>query len=369
MSSIVFILGAGASRQCGGPLMGDFLDTASDLLLRGKIADQTEAFQAVFKAIGGLQIVHSKAEMDLNNIESIFTALELGKVIKQFPGLKDDEIDGVIASLKTLIVQTLEQTVLFPVQNNRIVAPAPYPQFADLISYLQTEASPTRTCSVITFNYDLAADYALMGDGSGPDYGIGTPANRGSVPLLKLHGSLNWGIERKAGAPAEIKVYKLGSLRTQMVYDSAPMPIAVGSRIAKLLRDKGHEVENEPVIVPPTWNKADYHRDLSEVWASAANHLSEAEYVFIMGYSLPETDSFFRHLYALGSAGSRAFKRIVVFDPDETRQVEARFVRLMGPGARDRFTYRQETFAKGIDWIKELFHGKKAKAVSFFSVG
>lgn len=367
MSSVVFILGAGASRQCGGPLMGDFLDTASDLLLRGKIGDQSEAFKAVFNAIGGLQVVHSKAEMDLNNIESIFTALELGKVIKQFPGLKHDEVDGVIAALKTLIVETLEQTVLFPVKNNRIVAPAPYPQFADLITYLKTEAAPNRSCSVITFNYDLAADYALMGDGSGPAYGIGTPANKGSVPLLKLHGSLNWGIERKAGAPAEIKVYKLGNVHNQMMHDTAPVPLSVGSRIAKLLREKGHEVENEPVIVPPTWNKADYHRDLSEVWASAANHLSEAEYVFIMGYSLPETDSFFRHLYALGSAGSHGFKRIVVFDPDETGQVEARFGRLMGPGARDRFTYRKETFAEGITWIKELFGGK-SKRVGFFNV-
>ena len=32
MSDIVFILGAGASRQAGAPLMNDFIDTAESLL-------------------------------------------------------------------------------------------------------------------------------------------------------------------------------------------------------------------------------------------------------------------------------------------------------------------------------------------------
>ena len=35
--------------------------------------------------------------------------------------------------------------------------------------------------------------------------------------------------------------------------------------------------------------------------------------VFILGYSLPEADSFFRHLDALESIGSEPFRRILVF--------------------------------------------------------
>jgi hypothetical protein len=37
------------------------------------------------------------------------------------------------------------------------------------------------------------------------------------------------------------------------------------------------------------------------VWRTAAQHLSEAEHIFIIGYSLPETDQFFRYLYGLGT--------------------------------------------------------------------
>lgn len=364
MSSIVFVLGAGASRQCGGPLMGDFLDIATNLLRTRKIDDQSEAFKEVFRAIGNLQAVHSKAEMDLNNIESIFTALELGKVIQKFPGLKAEEIDGVIASLKTLIVKTLEQTVLFPIHNNRIVAPDPYPYFYELINFLNTEASPNQTCSVITFNYDIAVDYALIGDGSGPFYGMGTKTSASSIPLLKLHGSLNWGSER-VGDKVEIRTQSLAYLRNQMAHQTGPVVLDVGSRIQELLRQGGHAVEKEPVIVPPTWNKADYHRDLSEVWASAAQHLSEAEYIYIIGYSLPETDSFFRHLYALGSTSDHPFKEIAVFDPDPRGQVEKRFRDLMGAGALSRFACHKEDFAHAIKTISEKF-GKGKLRKGFF---
>lgn len=82
MSKVVFVLGAGASKQCGAPLMANFLDVASDLLHTGRASEKSTHFHQVFKAIGDLQTVHSKAQLDLNNIESIFTVLELGRVIQ-----------------------------------------------------------------------------------------------------------------------------------------------------------------------------------------------------------------------------------------------------------------------------------------------
>jgi hypothetical protein len=88
LSNVVFILGAGASRQCGAPLMFDFLDVASNLLRSNEVQEKRTEFERVFVAIGALQVVHSKAQLDLNNIESIFTVLELGRIIQRVPGLK-----------------------------------------------------------------------------------------------------------------------------------------------------------------------------------------------------------------------------------------------------------------------------------------
>ena len=55
------------------------------------------------------------------------------------------------------------------------------------------------------------------------------------------------------------------------------------------------------MIVPPTWNKTEYHSNLSHVWHEAAVELGSARNIYVFGYSLPETDSFFRYLFALGT--------------------------------------------------------------------
>ena len=114
MSNVVFILGAGASKQAGAPLMATFLDVAADLLRSDQVGNTRPHFERVFAAIGGLQAVHSKAQLDLNNIESIFTALELGRIIQRVPGMTAAAIPAAIASLKEVIVKTLEVTMPFP---------------------------------------------------------------------------------------------------------------------------------------------------------------------------------------------------------------------------------------------------------------
>ena len=50
----VFILGAGASREGGGPLMGDFLDKADELrrLQAEGVRESVASFDNVFNAIG-----------------------------------------------------------------------------------------------------------------------------------------------------------------------------------------------------------------------------------------------------------------------------------------------------------------------------
>ena len=344
MSNVVFILGAGASRQCGAPLMSDFLDVASSLLRSGEVQDKRTEFERVFDAIGALQAVHSKAQLDLNNIESIFTVLELGRIIQRVPGLSSEKIPQAISALKELIVKTLEVTMKFPTKSRYIGVPKPYEEFAALIAHLLREAFPTQTAAVITFNYDIAADMGMYRAGLGPDYVIEKPpGNHVPISLLKLHGSLNWATEKES---RRIRPLHLTSYFQHYSYNGfeerGSTRVPIGSQLVEYFaRQASTVVEPEPVIVPPSWNKADYHAALSDVWASAAKHLSEAEQLFIVGYSLPETDSFFRHLYALGSVGTTPLRRIAAFNPDSTGTVDRRFQALLGPGAAARYEYHQ----------------------------
>lgn len=358
VSNVVFILGAGASRQCGAPLMLDFLDVASDLLRSNAVQEKRAEFEKVFAAIGALQAVHSKAQLDLNNIESVFTVLELGRIIQRVPSLKSEQITEVIAALKELIVKTLEVTMAFPTMGQHIGMPKPYEAFGGLLKHLYNDAFPNQTAAVISFNYDIAADMAMFRNGLGPDYVIERPPEHHThVPLLKLHGSLNWATEKisRKIRPLHLTSY-LQHYRLNAFHEASEIRLPIGSHLVEYFKQHAStEVDAEPVIVPPSWNKADYHNALSDVWAAAAKHLSEAEQIFVIGYSLPESDSFFRHLYALGSVGTTPLRRIAVFNPDSSGATNARFQALLGPGASARYEYHTNTFEEAIGHIKKLF--------------
>lgn len=358
MSDVVFILGAGASKQCGAPLMADFLDVASRLLRTRAVENSKDHFERVFRAIGALQVVHSKSQLDLTNIESIFTALEISNLLGKLPTFESSEIPAVISSLKELIVKTLESTISFPTQDSYICVPEPYDKFAELVEYLRGEAFPQHTVSVITFNYDIAADTALFRAGLGPDYGIPPdPKARQPVPLYKLHGSLNWATRKDNGTVYPLQLDHYFSKYT--VHGSnkrGTCKVPVGSQLHEYFsKHTDIKVEQEPVIVPPSWNKADYHQALSTVWAKAAHQLGEAKSIFIIGYSLPSTDAFFRLLYALGTVGPSPLEKLVVYNPDETGEVDNRFRELLGPGAVARYEYKTLRFDKAMIDIKNQF--------------
>jgi hypothetical protein len=113
MSEFVFILGAGASAHAKVPVMAKFLDRARELDGLNMESPWKEHFGRVMKILSALQIVHSKAELDLNNLEAVFTTFELGQTIKKLPGVEDLDFDAAVNSLKTLILHTIEKSMLF----------------------------------------------------------------------------------------------------------------------------------------------------------------------------------------------------------------------------------------------------------------
>jgi hypothetical protein len=357
MSNVVFILGAGCSKQCGAPLVIDFLDIARDLYLTNKVGEKAPYFEKVFKAIGALQSVYSKSQLDLINIESVFNALEVARILNKFPDFEPNEISEIIKSLKEVIVTTLEKTVAFPVHNNIISAPFAYAAFAELVNYILLDAFPQRTVSIITFNYDIAIDVAFFRRRLKVDYGLDTMIDHKVIPLLKLHGSLNWSstIDDNKIIPLTIEEF-FKSYKYDNGGRNSDCYIGIGSLLSGYFsKNTAFKVKEEPVIVPPTWNKIEYYQTISKVWSNAAKELSEAEYIFIIGYSLPETDAFFRFLYALGTIGSAPLRKIEVFNPDGNVETKKRFESLMGSGAISRFKYIPQDFSQSLQIIHNYF--------------
>src|SRR5438046_2379356 len=111
MSTTVVILGAGASRQAGAPLMLDFLDVAHNLWKLGRVQEAQQHFQNVFRGISALQRVHSKATLDIQNIESVFAAFEMARTLGQFADYSVDQIETLLHSMRIVILKTLENTI------------------------------------------------------------------------------------------------------------------------------------------------------------------------------------------------------------------------------------------------------------------
>lgn len=360
MNNVLFLLGAGASADCGAPLMNNFLDIATDLYVHNKVNEKKEHFERVFDAISKLQTVHSKSILDLNNIESVFTTFEMAKLIHKLPGYeKVEEIETIITSLKEVIVTTLQATIKFPTNNYKILPTQSYDLFGELLFNMTQDTMNKYNVSIATFNYDIALDFALMYYGFNIDYSLSKEeGKKPSINLLKLHGSLNWAIttDKKDITSLPVKEY-VDTIRVFPNEKAIYLPI--GNEMIDIFKKKKFEVEQEPVIIPPTWNKSDQYSSIQNVWIKAAEKLESADYLFIIGYSLPETDAFFKLLYGLGTVGNKILRKIVVINPDKF--IEEKFKNLMGPGALARFVFIENTFAEGIDSLRKLLKVKKLK--------
>jgi hypothetical protein len=336
MANNVFILGAGASARAGAPLMNGFIPAAQQLKRDKQLDPEDEtAFELVLKARTQLQPVFSKSRLDLDNVEELFGAFEMATLLGRLGNLTEAEIDRLPTSMVRLITSTIEKNVVFPTKgqpfsdtSQRVFPPPPYPTLVDVIRQLLKRGE---SVAVISFNYDLALDYALHFSGVPVEYCLAQDLKPGTLHVMKLHGSLNWGRCPKCNTvvPWHLSEF-LGKYRWG--YDLPPtVRLDISVKLPSLVHCANVPLESCAVIVPPTWNKGKYHDDLSLVWRAAAVHLSEAERILIIGYSLPRTDEFFKYFYALGSVGPSIPTDFCIINPDA--EVAGRFRDILGPMA------------------------------------
>jgi len=91
--------------------MANFIERARDLLAVNRVNDRRPEFELAFETISYLQRVHSKAKLDHNNIETVFSAVDLARTLKTLPGIDVEKIEAASIALNWLIVSTLEETV------------------------------------------------------------------------------------------------------------------------------------------------------------------------------------------------------------------------------------------------------------------
>jgi hypothetical protein len=277
---------------------------------RGKEREKVKAWKGFRGQLEGAGLRFS--EIKTWRLEQLSTFLEARANLRglQLGRGRPREFAAALEALKVLICHVLQ------VEGGT--------RACDLHKKLFQLVNPT---AVISFNYDLIADQSMLEadllDWRGREYRGAThaavPRDRGiaykrvdigarvgDVPLLKLHGSMNWEkLKRGSG-------FRLAG---------CVLPENASPRFAY------RKVPSQPYIVPPVAAKIEIRqRELRALWRSAVRHLHDAPAWIIWGYSFPVTDTITQVLFRTALSRNRKPKPVLVLNPDQsvaTRVTEA----------------------------------------------
>ncbi len=299
MKKVVFLLGAGFARHAGGPLIDDFLSTARDYYSNQphQLEEyEKEIFKKVFDYQNALGSAQSKINCDIENIEELFSLLDMNCAYSSDQGILDTR-----QALIHLIIKTLDIAIS---QDQSL-----YSNFLSKLYERKYGVGPRFDFSFISFNYDILLEKALQRSNANFDYCTYVTSYENillksqgreheNTKLLKLHGSANWWLCKSCD--------KLEFLHHKNVGRNfnAGCPQC---------RKPWH-----PLLIPPTWNKILDSNYMRNVWASAFEELKAATELVIIGYSLPHTDVYFRHLLALSLKDNISLRKILVVDPSQS---------------------------------------------------
>ncbi len=312
--------------------MGDFLDVAEEVGRSERDPVLKQAFADVFDGYEQLRTLFSKTLVDLDNIESLFALFEMSELL-QLPAWSDPEMGKRLPqAIRTVIVRTLERRIQFQVDAPAGPPVQAHPSYQFFCNHCQQlKDGLGGRLDFITFNYDVSLDLALLEAQIPYQYGLSDEENPAETRLLKLHGSLNWVVPDEGQPVAALVIDRLFREERR----GGPLQFSV-------LRG----LENRRVfIVPPTWNKTGHHHQIAPVWRAAGEVLGKAENIFVIGYSLPASDYFFRYLFALAADSKTRIRRFWVYDPSAENGVAERFRNMLGPLVENRF----RAFAKKFD--------------------
>lgn len=349
MANVVFILGAGASAAGGCPVMSNFLDVARSLALQQPDAGFAKTYAEVQRVQRLLQAANSKAVLDYDNIESVFSAIEMAQLLGGFPTFDESALINARREILRLISQTLDQSQILNLQwgereNFNIMpsGPADYKVFASLVHFLVTCKYQHRV-SILTFNYDVGLEIALTSAYVPYTYCLtsepelipcaGDTSRLHPVRICKLHGSLSWVASEKD--PTRILSFDpYQELQRQANPAHKPSKWRLDTSHARGRLLGLHPDESLPFIVPPGESKSQYRTAIRPVWRHAFEAQQAAEVIAVCGFSLPPTDVFFEQFFALGMINDSIVRNFFVVNKDET--AVNRISALLGPNIKHR---------------------------------
>lgn len=313
----VIFLGAGASKADGAPiqleLFRGFFESCREQGPYSSTNEMKRELSTYFEWMWGIDVDQGNlSAARFPTFEEALGLLELaeskGEFFRGFGGLSQNATRGkeLRAHLISLIAVYLEKKLR--IGGNYHLA---------LVNQLRDQECLEQT-AFISLNYDILIDNSLILQGAtGIDYAVAfnnqnNPQRPRAIPLLKLHGSLNW-------------LY----CPTCNALDHYP-----GEKIAAQLTDHPHrgvcdrcQEPRVPIIIPPTFFKVMSNVYLQLIWKRAEEELKRAGRIIFCGYSFPEADMHIKYLLKraeVNRMGEAPKVFIVNEHPDKTEQQRQR---------------------------------------------
>jgi len=283
----VFILGAGASKPAGTPLLKEiFPDGVFHLRMGAVSGDSLSRYPHFWGYLKehfnyDVHIQDPIAFLAYNDIdiEQILSAIDNEIFKKSIKGLKKVREEAV-----RFVCLTLEQAIKDGQRKDN--KSNCYPNFvSQKINILNDD------CTIITFNYEILLETALLDVSLGYCFSYGIEVEKdsirnfsgyvreykGNLLVLKLHGSSNWAICSQCN-----KLHLFWSQRYDDIFKGSCC--SCGDSL-------------EAVLVPPTrFKEGKYLKKLWEIanleklWQIAREKIATADEITVIGYSFNEYD-------------------------------------------------------------------------------
>ena len=341
----VFLLGAGFSAERGLPMMDGFvykMIEANGWLRKAGRGEESAAIRELLTYRHDISSASLRCTIRPDNIEDLLSAAAAEPA---------DSYRGLDKNIKTAIAATLDYTenhspmpmgigILLDQTDmgSRTLPPSwdkdgyekinPYgskntvivPIYDFYVSAMTNHLydGDNSDYTFITYNYDTLLERSLNGLGIPMSYGFSVneivsetraggfiandvdwnvPLDRRTsecVMVLKMHGSMNWFLERTKDNPF---------LRIKNEYS----PSFDGF---------------EGFIQPPTWQKRQNSRGggemdggLLSLWSNAIKALSIATKIIVVGYSFPTTDYYVKSMFQIGLKNNIGLRKFLVVNP------------------------------------------------------
>ena len=345
----IFILGAGFSKQVGMPLANELTDLILERFKEYKQTEMLAWFDNLKCRIDWLEKASGKKSGGVN-IEQVFDLAsfdaELWKMAQHRCSLGRTHGDT-----PWQIAKDIEAWLIYMEDDLRDVIWERQKNARQKLSLIEQFSQNLREDhAVLSFNYDTLLEESLTKIGKPWRYGFARE-DGGGIPVLKMHGSINWAVARRDQSrnfdypilfekEDRNKQCENGNPTGEEEYDTVLLRIPddkLANRIEKRDLQLGHKRYEIGIAGLGSYKPLHKTPGSGEVWFNATKALREAQEIYIIGFSLSPFDNMAR-LHFGGMMCKRAEKKnlpqkVVLIDP-KACDLKTNFASVFGPDVR-----------------------------------